>query len=248
MFGLARIIFPRPKFRYEEELSFDEPYVYVSNHAEAIGPVYTKLYFPEPKTMWLINYIMKKGETSEKFIYHDFFHATGKKNQGWWKFMAKLLSKLLVPLFRSVPHIEVYHDARMVDTFRQSVEALEKGNSLVIFPECPTRHAPMLNDFYHGFADLGRMYYNATGKILKFVPVYLCDDLKIVSVGKPIEYDINTPARKQREQLSDALRDSIVKLANALPKHTYRTFLSEDWYEHYGQYVENPAEYWKLFD
>lgn len=246
MYRLAKIIFPRPDFVYEEKPS-DEPCVYLSNHAGAIGPVYSTLYFKEPKKIWLINYALNK-EKNVKFFYHDFFAAPAKKCKGFWKFLAKFVSLTLTPLLNSAPHIKVYHDTKMLDTFRESITALKEGNDLIIFPECPTKFSPYVNDLYSGFSELGKMYYNETGKILKFYPTYLSQELRTVAVGKPISFDPTIPARLQRKSIAEAVRNGIDAVAKTLPPHTPHEFLTKEWYECYGQYADNPSEYFKLFE
>lgn len=245
MYWLAKKIFPRPEFVYKEEPT--EPCVYLSNHAGPIGPAYATLYFKEPKKMWLINYALNKKKNS-KFFYHDFFAGPSKKHKGTWKLISKIVSFLLTPLLYTAPHIAVYHDMRMLDTFRDSLDALKSGCSLIIFPECPTKYSPFINDFYSGFSELGKMYYNETGKILKFYPTYVSKELNSVNVGNPVSFDPDIPSRAQRKSIADRARDEIDAVARALPPHTPHEFLTKEWYECYGQYADNPMEYFKLFE
>ncbi len=247
MYSLAKLIFPRPEFIYEEKPTENEPCVYLSNHAGPIGPAYAALYFKEPKKMWLINYALNK-EKNANFFYHDFFAGPSKKHKKTWRFISKLVSFLLTPLLKSAPHVAVYHDMKMFNTFRDSLDALQNGCDLVIFPECPTKFSPFINSFYCGFSELGKMYYNETGKILKFYPTYLSKELKTVVVGKPIAFDPTVPARLQRKAIADGARDAIDALAKALPPHTPHEFLTKEWYECYGQYADNPMEYFKQFE
>lgn len=247
MTAIAKLIFPRPNFIFEEEPVEGEPCVFLANHSGADGPAYATLYFAEPKKMWLINYVVNRDKNAD-FIFHDFFAAANKKHKKPWRLLAKITAFFLTPLLESTQHIKVYHDARMLDTFRDSVEALAKGENLVIFPECPTGFSPYLNELYSGFSELGRLYYTSCGKLLRFYPTYICKDLKTVSVGKPIIYDPSVPARKEREIISKKVRDGIVSLAEKLPKHKIHPFLTDEWYECYGEYADNPIEYWKKFD
>ncbi len=240
-------LFKKPEITYEEPLPEDEPVMILANHAGADGPTYSHLYLPEPKKIWLINYVVRK-DTSAKFIFHDFFCGRSKKHKGWWKFLAKLTSFLLRPLLLRVPHIKVYHDSRMLDTFRESVDALVDGNNLVVFPECPKPYSPFVNDIYGGFAEIGKLYFDLTGKALKFFPAYICRDLGKISVGKPVVFNPELPARKQRNVIREGIRDGIDRLGRLLPEHKTHPFLTKEWYETYGEYVDNPLEYWKIFE
>lgn len=242
-----RFIFKEPEITYEEPLPENEPVMILANHSGAVGPAYAHLYMPGPKKIWLINYVIRK-QPSSKFIFHDFYCGKNKKHKKRWKFLAKLSSFLLRPLLLRVPHIEVYHDSRMLDTFRESVDALVDGKNLIVFPECPKPHSSFVNDIYGGFAEIGKLYFGLTGKALKFFPAYVCEDLKKISVGKPVVFNPELPTRQQRNVIREGIRDGIDRLGKLLPEHKPHPFLTEEWYETYGEYVDNPLEYWKLFD
>ena len=51
---LAKCIFRKPEFIYEEPLPDDEPVIFTANHAAANGPVITTLYYPQPLRPWSI--------------------------------------------------------------------------------------------------------------------------------------------------------------------------------------------------
>lgn len=244
---IARAIFPQPEIVFEEPIDKEEPVVFLANHSGAEGPAYAYLYIDEPKKIWLINYVVDKKKAPD-FIFHDFMCGEGKKHKWFWRLLSRLTAFLLVPLCKDVPHVPVYHDARMLDTFRDSVDALVEGKRLVVFPECPRRYSEYLNDIYEGFAEIGKLYYEASGKSLKFLPTYICKDLRKILVGKPISFEPSIPARKQRKVIHDGIRDGIVRLAESLPEHKIRPFLTEEWYACYGQFADNPLEYWRMFE
>lgn len=246
MMSIAKRIFPKPTISYEEELT-DEPVVYLCNHSGAHGPAYATLYFNEPKTMWLIAYALDK-KNNANFFFHDFFFGKTKKHPFFTKVLSKLVSIALTPLLKGTDHIPVYHDARMMGTFRQSVDALKNGKSVVIFPECPTKYSEFVNDLYSGFADLARSYYAATGKCIKFVPGYICHELHVVKFSQGYTYDPSINPKLQRKIISDYARDNIHRLASSLPKFTPAPFLPQAWYDGYGEYATHMADYWKQFD
>ncbi len=247
MFNAAKLIFPRPKFTYEEPPEKGEPCVYIANHAGAVGPSYATLYFDNPKKIWLIGYVTDKKK-NVKYIYHDFLNAPAKKHRKCWKLLAKLVAFFLTPLLKNAPILEIYHDGRMIDAFRNTIDCLEKGENIIIFPESPKPFSPYINDFYSGFSELGKMYYDRTGKILKFYPAYLCKDLRTVAVGKPTAFDPNLPAKPQRTTIAESVRNELVAVAEKLPPHKIQHFLADDWYTCYGKFADNPSEYFKMFE
>ena len=244
---LARIIFKKPEFVFEEPLPKDEAVVFTANHSGAYGPVNAALYFPTPCRPWTIAQILDKKSAAD-FVFYDFFAATTKKCKFFWRALSHLVAFLLRPLLLATDGIPVYHDRRITETFAKSIDALKSGSSIVVFPECPEKFSSHINEFYGGFAKLGLLYYKETGKKLKFYPTYVAHPLKKVLVGKPVEYDPEKPATLGRKQIAEELRDRTEKLALSLPDHSVRPFLTEDWYEAFGQYwKENRMlEYWQL--
>ena len=114
----------------------------------------------------------------------------------------------------------MYHDARVMATFRESVHKLKDGDRLVIFPECYDEHNHIVHAFRDRFIDLGRMYHRQTGRALSFVPLYVAPALKTLYFGEPILYDPAASGDAERTRISGALMDAVTALAVALPPHT----------------------------
>lgn len=247
IWNLAKIVFPKPKIVYKTEPEKDEPAIYVANHSAAIGPAMMTLYFEKPHKTWMIAYPLDK-EKGANFAFHDIFFGRAKKNKCFWRVLSKIVAKMLRPVLAYGNPIPVYHDKRMINTFRESLDALNDGQNLVIFPESPERYSQYVCSFYEGFVDLGRTYYTTTGKNLKFYPCYIEKKNKVISVGEPVVYDHSKPTRLLREEISVALRNAVDELARELPEHKPVPFLPEVWYEFYGEYEHNPTEYWRMIE
>jgi hypothetical protein len=245
--ALAKILYPKAQFFYEEEPDSQEPGIYLSNHAGSIGPVYFTLYFKKPHRPWSIHYIFEK-ENVTNFIFHDFLLGLGSKCVWWTRFVAWMVSLLMPPLMAKAGAIPIFHDLRMRTTFRVSCEALENGQNIVIFPERPTKFSPFVNEMSGSYAEVGKMYFQATGKILKFYPVYVASGLRKVLVGRPIEYDPLVSVRDQMESIPKYACDSINRLAQTLPPHKIRPFLPPKWYKYYGEFLPGMKGYWNLIE
>jgi hypothetical protein len=122
--------------------------------------------------------------------------------------------------FNNARTIPVYHDARLITTFRQSVEKLQEGSSIVIFPEHYDEHNNIVHDFQDKFVDLARFYYKKTGKEISFVPLYIAPRLSLMTYGKPIRFHADAPIADERRRICDALMDGITDIAVSLPEHT----------------------------
>lgn len=244
---LARLIFPKCKLVTKQEIPDDEPAVFLCNHSAAIGPAIMTMYFEIPHKTWSISYALDK-KIGPTFFFHDALFGRSKKCKWFYKFVAHITMPLLRPLLWLGNPIAVYHDKRILSTMRASVDALEKNEKIVIFPECPTRYTEYINAFYDGFADLGRLYNVKTGKCLKFYPVYVEKKNRIISIGEPVVYDPNVPARDQRRIIAEEAAKRVDALARELPAHKPVPFLPQVWYDYYGEYENNITEYWRMIE
>ena len=243
---IARLIYPPCKTVTKEELT-DEPAVFLCNHSAANGPAIMNMYFKKPHKTWMICYAMDK-KRGPNYFFHDCFFGRGRKCKWFYRLLSKIIMPMLRPLLYMGDPIPVYHDRRIMDTFHQSLDALNEGKSLLIFPESPVKFSEFVSTLYDGFADIGRMYFTETGKRLKFFPVYAERKNRIISIGKPITYDPTIPPRQQRTQIAQFIQNGIDALGRELPPHKPIPFLRELWYENYSEYVNDVAGYWKLFE
>ncbi|MFA6866440.1 MAG: 1-acyl-sn-glycerol-3-phosphate acyltransferase [Clostridia bacterium] len=242
---ISSIIFPKPKIIGEDKLNTEEPAIYVCNHATALGPAYTTKYLKVNHRPWIIGYALDK-EKAPNYIFHDFLHAKGKKCKWFYKILSHIIAFLLVPILKSYRGIPVYHDQRMMSTYRESLKSLESNENLVIFPESPKKYSKYVFEFQNGFVDVARLYYKNTGKELKFVPIYIYP--KTMIIGDALQYDHTKDFKEQRKELAHNLTVTVDELAKSVPNHKNLPFLTQDWFDKYGEYVDNMSNYWKQFE
>ena len=209
-----------PKFKIvgAENLP-DEPCVIVGNHSQMYGPIAGELYTPGKHDIWCAGEMMNRKEVAA-YAYRDFWSGKPK----WSRWFFKLLSHLIAPLseliFTNAHTVAVYHDTRLITTFRESISKLQAGSSMVIFPEHYVERNNIVHDFQDKFIDLARFYYRKSGQELSFVPLYLAPKLKTMYYGKPIRFRHDEPIAEERTRICQALMDEITAMAVALPEHT----------------------------
>ena len=77
--------------------------------------------------------------TTPEYVRQDhWWDEKGKLAPLWNAVVPPLVSWVLPPILRSVPHVPVYHDGRAASTVKESLRLLQDGKNLVIFPEIPT--------------------------------------------------------------------------------------------------------------
>ena len=196
-----------------------EPMIFVGNHSQMNGPICCELYFPAIQYTWCAGEMMEAKQVPG-YAFRDFW----SHKPAWCRWFYKLLSYLIVPLsvcvFNNANTIGVYRDARILSTFKKTVQALQEGANVVIFPEHDVPHNHILCDFQDKFIDVAKLYYKRTGKAVRFVPMYIAPKLKTMYFGEPIAYCPELPMEQQRQQIKKHLMDSVTELACSLPEHT----------------------------
>ena len=152
--------------------------------------------------------------------YQDFWSGKPRALLWFYKILSHLITPLALLIFNNAHTIAVYHDTRLISTFRDSIEKLREGNSIVIFPECYDEHNNIVHGFQEKFVDLARFYYKKTGIALRFVPLYLAPSLKKLFYAEPIAFHPDAPIEQERERICNALMDAITEIALAQPPHT----------------------------
>ena len=214
----VKACYPRIRVEGTENLP-DEPVIIVGNHCQMNGPIVGELYVPGEPYIWCAGEMMHL-KTIPAYAYRDFWSNKPRWTRPGYKLLSYLIAPLAVCLFRNARTIGVYHDARILSTFKNTVKALQAGRSVVIFPEHDVAYNHIVSEFQDKFLDVAKLYYKKTGKELCFVPMYIAPRLKTLYLGKPISYCAQEPMDTQRSRIAHALMDQITALAEALPEHT----------------------------
>jgi len=200
-FAAAAIrLFTRPMNITWEEPYQSGPCVFVVSRDGPADPALIAARFPlrDRCHMWIQNEMLET-KTARAFI----------RREGWWRkgsFMEPvhrtvipvLAGAAVPPVLRSLPHIPVYTDRRIMLTLRESTRVLRRDECVVIFPEAPAQAASGRRPWIStGFLRLGELGYRACGRALKFYPVRVNREKRLFEVGKPVRYD---PARRFSEQ------------------------------------------------
>ncbi len=196
-----------------------EPCVIVGNHSQMFGPIAGELYTPGKHYVWCIAEMMNRKEVPA-YAFQDFWSGKPKWNRWFYKLLSYLIGPLAELVFTNAHTIPVYHDARVISTFRESMDKLQEGSHIVIFPEHYDEHNNIVHDFQDKFIDLARLYYRKTGTILKFVPLYVAPRLKTLYYGKPVTFLPDVPIAEERKRICNTLMDEITDIAVSLPEHT----------------------------
>lgn len=215
--GLVKLFYPKIEVIGAENLP-DEPALIVGNHSQLHGPVACELYFPGNRYTWCAGQMMELKEVPA-YAYQDFWSGKPKYSRWFYKILSYIIAPLSVCIFNNAQTIGVYHDSRIISTFKNTVKRLQEGASVVVFPECYDEYNHIVHAFQENFCDIAKLYYRRTGKALAFVPLYIAPELKQMHIGKPIYYNPDEEMDIQRHRLCVELMDAITDMATALPRH-----------------------------
>ncbi len=197
-----------PKLKVSWEVPFDgEPAVFVCNHERAVGPLEMAACFPlrESSPIWIYAAPLSRKTTPEYVRQDHWWREDGRFAWLWNRIVPPLVSLILPPILRSVPHVAVYHDARAATTMKESLRLLQEGKNLVIFPEIPTAFGEHETEkINEGWLMILPMYEKRAGKPLKIWPVRLDPAGKRMIVRPPFGMD---PALPLRDQVPDLTKN-----------------------------------------
>ena len=221
---LVRRFFPKYRLYGTENLP-EEPCILVGNHSQIYGPLVAELYMPRPHSTWCVGEMLNRKEVPA-YAFRDFWSMKPRRLRWFYRLLSYLMAPLASFVLSNAHTTPVYRDARILSTFRLSVGHLQAGTDLVIFPECPTPHNNIINEFQDPFISLGRMYARKAGKQLAFVPMYAAPALKKVCFGKPVYYDDAADPDVERRRVCQALMDGVTAMGEALPRHRVVPYLN----------------------
>lgn len=239
--AIARLVFKKRKVVLQEGVELcDEPAVFVSNHSGILGPVVLQKYLKVPKRIWVTSGMVSK-ENSVNYFFHDMLVGRASKNKKKTRKTAKLMVSLVQPLLNKNDRFIVVNKSskNLMTTFKQSIQTLEQGKNLVIFPEKHKRYGKFINSFHNGFVNVAKLWHNKTGKSLKFYPVYVGADLKTINIGEPVCYDATNEKKIEAERICNVLQERIEKIGESLPKHKTIPYVPQTFYDFYGEYEDD---------
>lgn len=216
MLSIVRIFKKRTKFVYLGE-EVKDPAVILSNHVGSSGPLSFEMYFNHSFRLWGVHSMNDGLKSNYKYLSEVYYH----QKKGWNLTLARIFCVIASPIanlfYKGLELIPTYKDFRFRTTLRESKKTIERGQSLVIFPENS-------NDGYHDNLTefhVGALYFME--KMLEKgidLPVYVAyyqRKTHIHVIDIPIKYSELIKEHKTKENLVVYLRDR----CNELGKMTF---------------------------
>ncbi|MBR3761921.1 MAG: hypothetical protein IKK59_04195 [Lachnospiraceae bacterium] len=193
--------------------------IIVGNHTQMNGPIAGELFMPDNCYIWCAGQMMHLKEVPD-YAFQDFWSQKPKWTHPFYKAMSYIIAPLAVCLFNNARTVAVYHDMRVISTFKETVNMLKEGKNFLIFPEKDEKHNNILYKFQENFIDVAKLYYKKTGMELTFVPMYIAPKLKKMYIGKGTTFHSENNINEERKRIATYLSDEITSIARNLPLHT----------------------------
>lgn len=200
----------RCKVKGKHNLKKGHVTVFVANHYEVFGPVVIFLYFPYKFRPWVIDKIMTPESVEAQMsisVFNNF-----KAFPMWFKKIAvKALRNLMIFTMNHAKAISVSREnpRANIKTLQESVETLEKGKNILIFPE-ETYVTSGVGVFQTGFEHLAKYYHQKTGKCITFCPVFVSKENKTIYIEKTITYNPNNDTNQEKQRIINHLRGEMI--------------------------------------
>ena len=177
--------------KYQAEIEvLDEPVVYVCRHLNMHGPYTTLKCIPQDVHPLVINVFFDRKKGEKHLLEYTFSKKIGKPLKKH-SFRAWFLSLLINKIIISLEAIPVYRgDSTSISTFKKSMEYLLKNESIIVYPDIEYQSSyDTVSDIYDGFLYLSVLYKKKTGKSLKFVPLFIDEENRVVKAREYITID-----------------------------------------------------------
>jgi len=202
-----------PKMRTVWEEPYDgTPSVFCPNHEGMMGPIDMMCHFElrDNCCPWFNNDVADVKKMPA-YVRQDYWWEPGCKMEPLYNATIPYLAALVLPpIMKTVPGIKVYHDMQVLKTFRQSIEALRRGENLVIFPQQPDGYKSHHMWINKGFLQVAPMAWRTLKMPLNFYPVYIDSQNHVIHVRKPIRFDPERTLAQQEAEMLDTLAKGLM--------------------------------------
>ena len=176
------------------------------SHGDMAGPLATQCWLPFPTRPWVLHVFLSREECRRQYRDYTFTQRFGLPRPAA-ALLAWAVSGYASALVRSVGAIPVYRgSARLKETFRRTVEALQAGDPVIVFPDVDyTDRSGDMGEIYDGFLLIDRFWQRVSDTPLDFVPLRLDRKARRIAAGEAVRFDRTAPRQGETVRVREAL-------------------------------------------
>ncbi|MDX1359431.1 MAG: hypothetical protein R3232_11420 [Clostridia bacterium] len=184
------------------------PAVFMSNHEKFYGPIIVTTRFPVPKRTWA-NSMTVELKACRKYVAESLFMGEHGKPKWISKIYGFLLGTLVSHVISNSNPIVAYWDKnRARKSIKSGVQAIVDGENQLMFG----RRREFMDDkftFMPGYLLINRIAIRKHGITPKIYPVALNKKNATMSIGKPVQLDIQKDFNEESERINSYLTNCV---------------------------------------
>ena len=195
--------------------------IIVSIHAAKNGPMAIAMSYPKFSAMWGHHDML--GSYKERFLYlrNVLYIQKMHKNKLLATLKALYEAVFSIYIYKGMKVIGTYTDMRLLTTVRNSMEVLNSGAGVIIFPEDSSEgYFDELRSAFPGFAILSEIYYKKYGEDVPIIPAYGSLKARRLIIGEPRYVHEMQLQGMKNENIAEQIKNDINSL--------YRSYILTD--------------------
>jgi len=203
---IMRLFIKETEFVYLGE-KITEPTIVLSNHVGTAAPLAWELYGNLPFRFWGASEMNSGLISLYKYQTRVFYHEKKHWNLHLARLFCLIASPLTYMFYKGINLISTYSDIRFKHTITESIDTLDSGKSVIIFPEISDKgYLDVLEGFHQGFTVLGSILLRK-GKDIPITVAYYKKSEKRYIVDKPVMLSEIFRNGASREEIAKQLCD-----------------------------------------
>jgi 1-acyl-sn-glycerol-3-phosphate acyltransferase len=213
LYKLFRFLIVRARVFGARNLRGSKIRILVSNHVGSFGPLSVITSLPVELYPWVIHDTTDPRTAADR-IRREFIEGELHLKPPFSTWLARVVGRIAAAIMRDIGAVPVYqYSRRIVATVQRSLELMQRGKTLLVFPEDSTRRLnAAICEFCTGFIHLAKLFYEKTKSAVEFVPVAVNEKCRRIIVGKPITFDVRVPFPVEKARLKRELEQTITRL------------------------------------
>ena len=216
---VLKVFYKRAKIYSENDFDIEPTSLLLSNHFAKHGPMYLTISLPFEYYMWGAKEMVGNYKSRYKYLKETYYIQKRHLNKFFATIFAGFEAIFSIYFYRGMNVLGTTTDGSMLTTFKKSVEVLNDGFPLLIFPENSSDgYFEELKELHKGYLAIDRLYYKKCGIDLNTYPMYVNVKKGIIIIGKPIKIQ-----ELLKEHDEDYVNDLLLKKINDLNKLYIKT-------------------------
>ncbi len=193
--------------------SVPEKAIAVSNHASKMGPASMEFNYPVYNVKWGAHEMLEGYGSRFRYL-RDVLYMQKHKNGKLRATLKAAFEAIFSPaVYRGLKFIPTYTDLRLRHTISQSIDVLDDGGTVMIFPEDSSNgYFDELKSLHTGFVLLALQYRTKRSEDLPVIPSYYHRRKRLIIIGKPLYVGALYDTGMTIEEIAELFRGEINSL------------------------------------